>query len=916
MRSQLKVRTEYSFRTAFGAIDKVVAHLKNSGCNSAAMTDRNSTFGHVQWQKQCKDAGIKPIFGVELGFVPDVTIRAKREQLFYLPLLARSDKGLREIYSLVEEATANFYYVPRLNIGQLHDITQDICILSGNSGIGIHNSALPATVLIEQHPATNIELLKRNRCVPVSDNYMISPLDRIAYEVAMGRGAFNRVSPMHIMNEHELRGDHCLADRIADECNAELTLATNVVSFETKSLIELCIEGAARRGIDIEHGRYRERMFYELEIIAHKKYTDYFKVIADMVQYAKTQMLVGPARGSSCGSLVCYLLGITDIDPLLHGLIFERFIDLTRSDLPDVDIDFADDKRDLVFEYLENKYGNERVARLGTVSRYKAKSAIAETAKAVKIPSYEADQISEIIIKRNDGDDRADYCIVDSLTDADIGGELLKRYPSIIVAAQLEAHARHSGIHAAGVLITNEPINNFVARDVKNNSVHLDKYDCEALNLMKVDCLGLRTLSIIADCLDQVGWDKETLLAFPLDYAPAYSLLQSRLFSGVFQFTGKALQNLCRKVKPDRFTDLVSLTALARPGPLISGASYEWCARRNGKSYQVDAIIEDITSETFGLIVYQEQVIRIAREIGGLSWEDCTSLRKGMGKSLGIEYMDQYYPKFLSGTKEKFGLEDTQIRSIWETINSSGAYSFNKSHSVAYALVSYWCMVLKAKFPLEFALANLRYAKDPMQVKDYLREMDRAGHKFVLYDVDKSELNWSVKDGVLVGGLLNIKGIGDKKSVQMLERRRQNLALKLPAVISTPFDDIFELREKFADLISNPRKYGIVSKLTELMDIEADGTYVFIAKVSKFKIRSANEPKFLMERGGLRLPNDKWLQILLADDTDTIYGSVLRNDYAEYGQPITKNKPDDYYLFRGKVVDGNRRLRIEKWRKL
>ena len=589
MKSQLKIRTEYSFRSAYGKIENVVSKLKADGCENAAITDRSSTFGHVNWNRLCKSAGIKPIFGVELAFVPDVTIKEKRQSLYWLPLLARSDAGLREIYSAVEEATGNFHYVPRLPISKLADFSQDVLILSGNSGIGEYNHSLPAKVIVEAHTATNRELIRwsEGTFLPVSDNFMISPGDREAYEVAIGRGVSNRPSPMHILDEYEMKNwspfleeiHFTTADVLANECNATLNAATNVKSPETRSLRELCLLGAENRGL-VLNDRYLDRMNYELDLIGRKGFDDYLKVIADMVQYAKTQMLVGPARGSSCGSLVCYLLGITDIDPLPHNLIFERFIDITRNDFPDIDCDFPDDKRELVFEYLIAKYGNDKVARLGTISRFKAKSAIADTAKAIHMTRWDADQISDIIIKRNDGDERADFCIADSFNDTDTGKALMQRYPNMMVASKLESHARHSGTHAAGVIITNDPINHYVARDSRNNTVHIDKYDAEKINLMKVDVLGLGTLTIIADCLHQIGWDKAQLLAHPLDDDSAFSVLRKNQFCGVFQFAGPAVQDLARQIRIDRFSDIVALIALPRPGPLISGSAQEWCARR------------------------------------------------------------------------------------------------------------------------------------------------------------------------------------------------------------------------------------------------------------------------------------------------------------------------------------------------
>ena len=933
MQTQLKVRTEYSFRTAYGPIEQVIDHLKRSGCWIAAITDRSSTFGHVNFAKLCKLHSIKPIFGVELAFTPDVNVRVKRQELYWLSLLARSDAGLREIYATVEEATTNFHYVPRLPITKLDDLSQDILILSGNSGIGPYNHLLPAKVIVEAHPATNPELIRwsQGTMLPVSDNYMITPENREAYEVCVGRGSFNRPSPMHIMNQYELKNDcryltdvhFAAAYALASQCNAVLRPATNVKSDETKSLTELCFEGIQHRNIQMDR-TYVSRLDHELKLITEKGFVDYFKVIADMVQYAKSEMLVGPARGSSCGSLVCYLLGITDIDPIPHGLIFERFIDVTREDLPDIDIDFQDDKRELVFSYLIAKYGHDKVARLGTITRYKAKSAIGDTAKAIRIPPWEAEQISDNIIKRMDGDDRADYCIYDSFTDTDIGKELVKRHPNIMVAAKLEAHAKNAGTHAAGVLITNEPINNFVARDVRNNTVQIDKYDAEKINLMKIDALGLGTLTIIADCLHQIGWTKEQLLAHPLDDDIAFKVLRKGFFCGVFQFAGNAVQDLTRQIAIDRFSDLVALVALPRPGPLVSGAAYEWCARRMQKKpvELLHPMMESMTIETYGLIVYQEQMLRIVREIGGLSWEDTTALRKGMSKSLGLEYFERYWERFCDGAAQN-NIDSVLARQIWETVNSAGGYCFNKSHAVAYALVAYWCCVLKGHYPLQFALATLRHTEDPLYIKQYLRELDRVGYKFQTYHATKSGVSWSVRDGVLLGGLTNVVGIGNKTATDIVARRQAGEPLSdhqymLLQRNKTQFDDVFEIRTKFPSLLAEPAKFGIVSKLCQIADIgNEEGNYAFIAKIIKYRIRSLNELQFLIKRDHMRVPNDKWLTMILEDDSGIIPATVSRMSFPKLGLPLTNSyKSNDYFVFRGFMKEGNRRIYIDKWKVL
>ena len=930
MKTQLKCRTEYSFRTAYGPIESVTDYLQTIGCKAAAITDRNSTYGHVQWNRHCKIKGIKPIFGVELAFTDSLQTSSRKQNLYWLSLLARSNAGLRELYATVEEAFSNYYYHPRLPLNKLQDFSQDIIILSGNSGLGVNNHLLPERVFIEMHPATNKQLLsERTNLIPVSDNYMIKPENREAYEIACGFNAFNRPSPMHLLTEDEWyfyskeTTDIYLhfANILSDECIATIEPAKNITVDKTVPLLELCLQGAEQRNLLIV-GDYYTRLNHELQLIADKGFEDYFLVIADMVNYAKKHMLVGPARGSSCGSLVCYLLGITDIDPLPHGLIFERFIDVTRYDLPDIDIDFQDDKRDLIFSYLSDKYGADKVARIGTISRYKAKSALNITAKALRIPAYQVEQISDIIIKRNDGDDRANFCIADTIEESDVGKALVKQYPNIAYATQLEAHASHSGIHAAGVVITDKPINHYVARDTRSNTIHLDYRDAASINLMKIDALGLRTLTIISDCLQQVGWSYHQLLAHPLDDDVAFKVLRSKLFCGIFQFEGQALQGLTRRVSVDRFTDIAALTALARPGPLISGAAHEWSARRmNKKSTELlHPLMEDITKETYGLIVYQEQMLRIVREIGGLSWEDTTALRKGMSKSLGLEYFERYYETFLDGAKAK-GISDELARKIWETVSSAGGYAFNKSHSVAYAMLSYWCCVLKGHFPLQFALSTLKYIRDPMAVKQYLRELDRMGYKFKTFDVEHSGLEWSIHNNTLIGGLTNVIGIGPRHANDIIARNKEGIALqngqanKL-ANGKTPYDNVFEGRTRFKDLLENPEKYGIKHRVWNLVDItDVAGSFTFIAKIVSWKIRSLNEMRFLLQRNGLRVPNDKWLTLVLEDDSDTMPASIDRKLFTRLGLPITeKYKAGDWFLFRGEVREGTRRVYINLYR--
>jgi len=923
MKTQLQIRTEYSFRWAYGHVGRVTSRLKEMGCQAAAITDRNSTFGHIPWDKHCKTVGIKPLFGCEFAFIEDATVKEKRQKLFYLPIVARTNAGLREIYAAMEEATSQFHYVPRLSFNKVNDFSQDVIILSGNTGLGQgFCGKLPGYV--SASPSTLYSLLSNNNLVPVSDNYMITVNDRSAYEILAGKNKNDRPSPMHILDEWEIKNEieledesFLLADRLAEECNATIQIADNIRYRTNQSLLELCIAGAQERGLELNQV-YIDRMNYELELIEHKDFTDYFYVIHDMVRYAKRNMIVGPARGSSSGSLVCYLLGITDIDPIPHDLIFERFIDLTRSDLPDIDIDFQDNKREMVFEYIQNKYGQENVARLGTVLRYKPKSAISDAAKALQIPDWETKSVKDSILKRSGGDSRATYCIMDTFSELEVGQAFLKKYPAMKIAGDLEGHAHYTGKHAAAVVITDKPLINYVSKDIRTNTVHLDKFDIEHINLLKIDALGLKTLSIVSDCLAAIGWTYNDLLKHPLDDDVAFQVLRRFEFCGIFQYEGQALQTLARRVHIDRFDDVSVLTALARPGTFASGASNDWVQRRMGRQEvsHIHPVTEAITGSTYGLIVYQEQVMKIVREVGHLSWEDTSLIRKAMSKSLGVEYFDRYWIKFRAGALEH-GFEEETAKKIWDAINTMGSWCFNKSHAVAYGMLSYYCCILKGHYPIEFALACIRNTGDVNSIKRYLRELDRAGFAVKSHDPMLSEIGWSYKDNQFLGGLTNIKGIGAKKAARILLAPPGNRPFMLPNPIVTPYDNLFEGRTRFADIMANPRKYNIIHhKRSDLIDISDDyeGPVVFIAKMVHRNERSLNETMFLVQRDNIKVPNDKWLNVILEDDTATVYATVSRFKYPSMGVTLlNKHNLGDWFIVGGMVRNG-RRVYIERFK--
>jgi len=932
-------RTEYSFRHAYGHLAKVIDANHDE---YAGICDINGTWGHVPFEKACRKEGVKPIFGVELAVVPDPKLDEK-QGVKYLRFIALTNNGLKQIYELVTFATEQFYYFPRISIGDIRSLTNEVAVITSWNFEPKDN-----LVYLDLNPTTRKQAIigaNKHGIKPLatSDNYFPRPEHKDAYEVCMGKFADDKTTPMHILTGDEYK--EALKDvtdeeyisqalsntiEIATMADVSLTRAELVSPVVTKTLKEMCYDAGLSRGVDLSDPIYKERLDRELSLIAEKEFEDYFFLIADLCQWAKKTMLVGPARGSSCGSLVCYLLNITEIDPIKYDLIFERFIDINRADLPDIDIDFPDVKRESVFNYLREKYGEACVAQLGTINRFKAKSAIGDCAKALGIPMYEVTNLKDAIIERSGGDARAAFCIMDTFKELDIGQKMLKKYPELQIAEEIEAHAKHSGKHAAGIVVTSKPVSWYCSVDRQTGAAQVDKYDAEELNLLKIDVLGLRTLSVIEDCLEQINWSNKDLLDFPLDSDKAFNVINEGKFSGIFQYEGYALQSLCRQFELEDFEDVISVTALARPGPLNSGMANDWIKRRTGVAevtYE-HPMLEDILKDSLGVVIYQENIMRIAREIGNMSWEDVSSLRKAVAKSLGVEFFNKYKEQFLKGAIEN-NFEEEQAAEFWDKICSFGSWSYNRSHAVAYGLISYWCMVLKSHYPLQYAAACLRHngggkAGEEKSIK-FLRELVNEGYEYKAFDKDLSEENWSVQGGKLVGGIIGVKGFGPKTAGDIVLRRKEGRNLtgsqikKMEEAVS-PYDVIFECKEKWGHIFDNPVAHNIKSPLTFLKNIteKSDGRFVFIAKLIDKNQRDLNEVGFVEKRGGrLMRGQTLYLNFVVEDDTDSIICQIDRFNYMDYGKPIIESgKNGDWYIFKGRCRKGFRRVYVDRWKKL
>lgn len=916
----MRIRTGYSFRSAIGQPSEVIGRLAVIGWDVAPISDRCSTFGFNRWTKLCKDVGMRPVYGVELDVV--VALGEKKPVADRWTFFAKEE--LRPLHDLIALATANPGGVPSLLYDQALDTPGLIKIAGERVRLEELPKKLPKDFYIGLSPSTPkglfVEASKRKdvKWLATSDNYYPCKDDKELYRVALGNfRSSTQTYPMHICSDEEweksvewFTKDHervlALINRqlALMDCKAKMKHATLLTPEKKKTLLALCQDGAKVKKINLKDKVYAARLKRELDLIELKKYEDYFYIIADLIAFAKKRMIVGPARGSSCGSLVCYLLDITTIDPIPYNLIFERFIDVTRSDLPDIDIDFSDAHRQEVFDYAEKKYGMERVARLGTVGLFRPKSALKQAGISLRIPPWKIEKALDALIDRSSGDSRALQALEDTLTTTEPGQALLKDFPEVMIAGRMEGHPNVASQHAAGIVITQEPVTEYVAVDSRTKSAMCDKKDAEDLNLLKIDALGLTQLSIFERTLTLIGEKPVSgwLEQLPVNDKAAFAVLNDGRFSGIFQFNGLALQSLTRQVKIKHIEDIIAITALARPGPLASGGSSAWVDRHNGKGKitTTHPMMDPYLTHTLGIVAYQEQVMEIVRNIGKMSWEDTSTIRKSMSKSLGDEFFEGFWQKFKKGANEN-GIDDTIARSIWDQVNKFGSWAFNRSHAVAYGMISYWCCWLKAHHPMEFAAATLDAENDPMRQIEMLRELHKEGISYVSVDPEFSEDRWvpAQKDGkrMLVGPLNAIKGIGPATVNEIMLARHKKQPLR-PVIekrlrdAKTDIDSLYPVRDAIASVHPDLSAINIVSEplpIERVQPGEVRGTFMIMAVAVRIAPKDENEPVLLQRRNGRVITGQtQFLNFFVRDDSGEIYCKIDRFNYERLGRAVVE----------------------------
>jgi DNA polymerase-3 subunit alpha len=623
------------------------------------------------------------------------------------------------------------------------------------------------------------------------------------------------------LTEEEAQSAIVETSLIADRCN--VTLPKNApIRFPLPEGIEsekyfrsLLNEGWAFRsitngGMKKRRKEYLARVELELGMMIEKDFLDYFMVLSDAVRWAKDRKIpVGPARGSAAASLVCYLLRITEVDPLQHKhMLFERFIDPTRTELPDVDLDFSDDRRIEVKRYLESKYGEDRVGNIGNFTRYRGKNSIDDVARVYKIPVWETNIVKDLIIERSGGDSRISDSLMDTFNMFPKAQGVLDRYPELKHAVRLEGNYRGMGVHAAGIVISNTPITDTCAvyeresNGERTQVIAYDKKDGEYVGMLKADFLGLSTMGMIGLALDEIGMDLEDLYRIPLTDQPTLDAFRNGDVTGIFQFEGRATRIVCADVMPDHFQHLADINALSRPGPLFSGMTAAYVEVKHGraKAHRYHPILNRLTKWTYGQVVYQEQVLSTIRELGGFPMSEVHSIRKIISQKLGEAQFEAKYKMFEDNAVQEHGCTPELAQKIWRFLATSATYSFNIAHCVSYSMLAFWQMWIKQHHPTAFYAAQLQKVNDEKRFKlmrDAMspnEEFKRTPQLILPPDISLSQLSWkSAGENAVRAGFLQVPGIGPKTAEAVITWRNTKLGLTTAIESSSfPNEDILD----------------------------------------------------------------------------------------------------------------------------
>jgi DNA polymerase-3 subunit alpha len=863
----LHCHSHYSLLDGASRLPELVARAKELGMNALALTDHGNLYGAIEFYGLCKAHGLNPIIGYEAYVAPvkrtEREARRRGEAGYHLTLLAKDRTGFRNLIKMASIAfLEGYYFVPRIDKEVLAAHKDGVICLSGcasgqfselilknqmdeatelarwfhrlfgkNFYIEIQNNGLDiqrqcAQGAIDVASALGLPL------VATSDAHYLCQPDAEAHDVLLcintgktrkdenrlkyGSDQFYVRSPEEM---YRLFPDHTEAvaqsQEIADGCAIDLDFKSRhfpVFTLPERKTSETYLRELCRQGLRAPdrygpnpHREAIERLDLELDVICRMGFAGYFLIVWDFVRYAHENGIPASARGSACGALVSYALRLSNVDPLRYDLLFERFLDPNRNEAPDIDIDFCQEQRDRVIDYVRQKYGEASVAQIATFGTMAARAAVKDVGRVLDIPLARVSQLTEMIPKT------LGITLEDALKQ---NPDLKREYEAdpqvrelFDIARKLEGTNRNAATHAAGVVIADGPLTDHVplqriVRKGEEGSSKRDEgivttqwgmSDLETVGLLKIDFLGLRTLTLLDNAVRLIKKTRGITIdvaQLPLDDPTTYALLQRGDAKGVFQFESEGIRELLKRMRPDSIRDLIASTALYRPGPLGGGMVDTYVNRKHGREKPVypHPIMEEILAETHGVMVYQEQVMRILNRLGGIELSVAYACIKAISKKKQ-EIIDQRQAEFLAGAQAR-GVALATARDIFDQITYFGGYGFNKSHSAAYALVSYQTAYLKAHYTPEFMAALLSSEIDDGNKRDilvqHIEDARRLGVKVLPPDFNRGDVTFTVEDGSILFGLTAIKGLGRGAAEEVVRARRDG----------GPFKDIYDFCER------------------------------------------------------------------------------------------------------------------------
>ena len=844
--THLHVHTEYSLLDGSNKINEYVSRVKELGMKSAAITDHGVMFGCIDFYKAAKAAGIKPILGCEVYVAPGSRFdkeKGKEEDRYYhLVLLAETQEGYQNLIKIVSYGFVDgFYYKPRVDMELLEQYHEGIIALSAclagevarNLARGFYEEGKEAALRYEkifgkgnfflelqdhgipEQRQVNHELIRMSRetgieLVATNDVHYTYSSDAEAHDILLcvqtGKSLKdeNRMryegGQYYVKSEEEMRRLFPYAPeaientgKIAERCNVEIEFGvTKLPKFDVPDgytaweyLNKLCFEGLDKRYTDNKE-ELKKRLNYELGVIKDMGYVDYFLIVWDFIRYAREQgIMVGPGRGSAAGSLVSYTLGITKLDPIKYDLLFERFLNPERVSMPDIDVDFCFERRQEVIDYVVEKYGKDQVVQIVTFGTMAARGVIKDVGRVMDVPYVQCDTIAKMIPQELN-------ITIDKAMKAN--PELKKIYETdetvrklIDMSRRLEGLPRHTSMHAAGVVISQKPVMEYVPLSRGSDGSLVTQFTMttlEELGLLKMDFLGLRTLTVIQNAEKLVRRDKGIELDMDkIDYEDkkVYGMLGAGKTEGVFQLESTGMKNFMKELKPGNLEDIIAGLSLYRPGPMDFIPQYIKGKNNPDEIHYDCPELEPILKATYGCIVYQEQVMQIVRSLGGYTLGRSDLVRRAMSKKKA-SVMEKERQNFVYGNEEEGvpgcihrGISEKTANKIYDDMIDFAKYAFNKSHAAAYAVVSYQTAFLKYYYPVEYMAALMTSViHNPSKVAEYILSSRKMQIEILPPDINFGESEFSADHGAIRYGLSAIKSLGAPMIRAIVEERNEN----------------------------------------------------------------------------------------------------------------------------------------------